>query len=145
MANKQEGVTREGLLWNKSLLLSSPLRLSAYPLSHQSVRPLRHLSPAAFLRPVNRSHSSADRLMRLHKLRAPHTPDQRGRRRYTRGGGSRRRWVEGQRVDVCSERRVEGGGGRRNPQIRKGVKITDKIDHTQKKNSNTLVQQITAE
>lgn len=87
MANKQEGVTREGLLWNKSLLLSSPLRLSAYPLSHQSVRPLRHLSPAAFLRPVNRSHSSADRLMRLHKLRAPHTPDQRGRRRYTRGGG----------------------------------------------------------
>lgn len=52
--------------------------------------------------------------------------------------------MEGQRVDVCSERRVEGGG-RRNPQIRKGVKITDKIDHTQKKNSNTLVQQITAE
>lgn len=63
-------VTREGLLWNRSLLsyalLSSPLRLSTYLLRHQSVRPLQHLSPAAFLRPVSRSHFTADRLMPLH-------------------------------------------------------------------------------
>lgn len=53
-----------------------------YPLS-QSVRPLQHLSPAAFLRPVNHSHLAADRLMRLQELWAPHMFGQ--RHRYTKG------------------------------------------------------------
>lgn len=47
---------------------SSPLRLSTYPLSHQAAGPLQHLSPAAFLRPVNHSRFTGDRLMCLHKL-----------------------------------------------------------------------------
>lgn len=55
-----------------------------YPLS-QSVRPLQHLSPAAFLRPVNHSHLAADRLMRLQELWAPHMFGQRDRHRYTKG------------------------------------------------------------
>lgn len=89
MVNKQKGglpVTGEELLWNKSLLLSSPLRLSTYPLSHQSVKSLQHLSPTAFLRPVNHSHFTADRLMRQRELQAPHMPGQGGRWRYTIGG-----------------------------------------------------------
>lgn len=96
-------VTREGLLWSRGLvsdgLFSSPLRLSAYPPSHQSAGPLQHLSAAAFLRPVNHSHFTADRLMRLHKLRAPHM--------LGRGGGgeitTHEKWMEGRRVDMCRD------------------------------------------
>lgn len=88
-------VTREGLLWNQSLLLSSPLRLSTYPLSHQSVSQASSapVPPAAFLRPVRHSHFTADRLMPLHELQAPHMP---ARREEDRG-----------RVDMCRERGVE--------------------------------------
>lgn len=57
----------EGGRCGTGALLSSPLRLSAYLLSRQSVGPLQHLSPAAFLRPVSRGHFTADRLMCLHE------------------------------------------------------------------------------
>lgn len=81
MANKLDGAVSVlgGAVVEKDLfysdLLSSPLSL--YPLS-QSVRP-QHLSPAAFLRPVNRNHFAADRLMCLHELQAPRMLGQKGR------------------------------------------------------------------
>lgn len=73
--------------------------LATYLLSHQSAGPLQHLSPAAFLRLVNRSHFTDDRLMCLHKLRPLDTAGQRG--------GV---WEADERMDVW---RWKGGLGRK--------------------------------